>query len=163
MAKFDAGQAVERLEYDFTAYDGGKGPIQEPTTGRVNSFFANSKALIKEIKTMKGMAESLEGVNLEDLSDEDSAKVFSQIDEASDGAQLLQRRTVENLALLCGAEWVENPPESESEEHNPEPELIGGNPSFDELNALPYRVLQAFSEWLIKEIQPKKKTPAGKR
>jgi hypothetical protein len=157
MAKFDAGKAVEKLEYDFTAYDGGKGPIKEPTTGRVNSFFANSKALIHEVRQIKGMAEQLEGVDIESLSDEDSAKVLGQIDEASAGAEIFQRRTVENLALLCGAEWVEGA------EPDDEPELVGGAPSFDDLGLLPYRVLQAFSEWLIQQIQPKKKTPASRR
>jgi hypothetical protein len=156
MAKFNAATAVEKLEYDFTHYNGGKGGINEPTTGRVNSFFANSKALIKEVREIKGMAEQLEGVDIDSLSDEDSAKVLNQIDEASAGAELFQQRTVENLALLCGAEWVEG------DEKTP-PELVGGAPSFDELSRLPYRVLQAFSEWLIQQIQPKRRTPASKR
>lgn len=162
MAKFDAKTAVEKLEYDFTSYDGGKGPIKEPTTGRVNSFFANSKALINEVRSLKGVAEQFEGVDVEALSDEESAAMFSKIDEASAGAEIFQRRTVENLALLCGAEWVESPPEDEATEPI-EPELVGGAPSFEELNQLPYRVLQAFSEWLIQQIQPKKRTPAMKR
>lgn len=154
MAKFDAGTAVETLDYDFTAFGGGEGTISEPTTGQVNGFFKDMKKMIKEVKALQKQAKGLEAVDLEeDLTDEQVAETMGKMDEAEAGADQFQHRTIEALARLCGASWEVN--EADPEDRT----LVGGSPSMEQLQTLPYRHLQAFSEWLMGEIRPKKTTP----
>lgn len=149
MAKFNAGQAVERLEYDFTDFGGSTGVVAEPTTGQVNAFFKAMKDTMKEAKALQ--AAGLTDLNIEEMDEQQLAETLGKVDEASEGAEALQRRSVENLSILCGAQ--------RDEDGN----ITGGSPTFAELDALPFRVLQAFSTWLVDEIRPKGKGPAGKR
>lgn len=150
MAKFDAATAVELLEYDFSKYGGTKGEVQEPTTGKVSDFFNNMRAVIQEVRALQGSAGDLQSP-AEDMSEEEIAQRMAAIEEASEGAQHFQQRTIELLAELCGAEW-----EDRGED---ERVLVGGAPSLDDLSRLPYRVLQAFSRWIVESIRPKETTP----
>lgn len=150
MAKFDAGAAVEPMEFDFTAYGGSKGVIPEPGTGAVNQFTKRTKAMLKEVKNMQGLAAEAE--KMEDLTDEEMAEQMGKIDEVEEGANRLQEATITNLALLCGAK------ESKDDEGNTV--IVGGSPGVEELRLLPFRVLQAFSTWLMGEIRPKRTAPA---
>lgn len=152
MAKFDAGTAVERLEYDFTAYGGGAGNIHEPTTKDVNRFFKQMKGLMKDVNRLRSSAEAMEDVELENMDDDALAEKMASIDKAEEGASEFQGKTIEYLAELCGAKRDEETGE-----------VTGGEPSIDDLRLLPYRVLQAFSAWLMEEIKPKRTTPGTKR
>lgn len=161
MAKFDAGTAVEKLEYDFSAFGGGIGDIQEPTTGQVSYFFKEMKKMIKEVRALtKGAGEADDS----EMSDEEMAEHIAKMDENAKGAEQYQEQSVELIAELCGAKWVDKPNVDQPSEG---PEVIhqvleGGAPSLAELQALPHRHLQAFSTWLIAEISPKKGTPGTK-
>jgi len=162
MAKFNAATAVESLDYDFTAYGGGEGVVPEPSTGAVNTFFNNMKILAKEVTALSELAKE---VDVEGMTDEDLAKHMASIDEAQAGAEHYQRKTIENLAELCGGvrEFEEIHTESAEEPVTKIETVVGGSPSVDDLSKLPYRVLQAFSQWLMGEIRPKKTTPGTKR
>lgn len=154
MAKFDAGTAVESLEYDFTKFGGGSGEITEPSTAAVNIFFKNMRSLMGEVKGLQAEAEALSKV--EDMSDEEMLKQVDKMEEATEGASKYQTRTMEMIAELCGAKW-------EPEDAKPEDKvLVGGSPSFEDLQKLPFRHLQAFNKWLIEQIQPKRATPGSK-
>lgn len=153
MAKFDAGTAVERLEYDFTTYGGSEGFISEPSTGRVNDFMASMRGMMKNIKSLQSSAKKFE--NVEEMDDEALADSLGDIDEASDAASEFQNRSIEFLAILCGAERIVHEDGSVT--------IEGGEPSYDDLQRLPHRVLQAFTQWLMQEIRPKKEAPATKR
>ena len=131
MAKFDAGVAVEALEYDFTAYGGKEGRIPEPTTRLVNDFFDEMRGLLQEAQRAKSAAE---GVQLEEMSEEEMAGALDKVDEGMAATTNFQERTVKAIAILCQ-----------------------DSPSADELMALPYRVLSQFNQWLIGEIAPKSK------
>lgn len=48
MAKFDAALAVSKLEYDLTAYGGGKGCIPEPSDTDVESLFDSLADMLPE-------------------------------------------------------------------------------------------------------------------
>lgn len=155
MAKFDAGTAVEELEFDFTKFGGGSGEIAEPSTAGVNNFFRGLRGLMGEVKGMQAEAEAL--TNVEDMSDEDMLKQVDKIEEATEGASKYQTRTMELIAELCGAKWL-------PEDAKPEDKVLtGGSPSFEQLSTLPFRHLQAFNKWLIEQIQPKRETPGSKR
>lgn len=156
MARFDAGTAVDTLDYDFKAYGGSVGTIHEPSTGSVNRFFKNMKAMVKEVNALNTTVKDLK---VEELSDEELESAMVKMDEAEAGASVYQTRSIEYIAELCGAtrETVEDP-------ENPGRmiEVVnGGTPSVDDLTLLPYRVLQAFSTWLVGEIRPKKAPTAG--
>ncbi len=158
MSKFVAGTAVERLEYDFSDFDGGTGYIPEPTRAQVKSYFRGAKALMKEVSSLRDVA-NVE--NADDLSDEQVAELMDKVDEAEEKSDEYHLRMIGLVAELCGAEKVEV-----TAEESPEPvrtEYKGGSPTYDELERLPFRVFQAFSQWLILEIQPKKTTPDMKR
>lgn len=154
MAKFDAGLAVEALEYDFSAYGGRKGTIPEPSTVKVNQFFDDMREFLKEARALAGNQDEDDGPELEELSEEEVAGALDDMDEKIASAAGYQAKTVEAVAVLCGAERLSNP---KWEEDNDEPEYVveGGAPSLDDLNTLPYRVLAAFNKWLIQEITPK--------
>lgn len=153
MGKFKPSEHVDRLEYDFTDYGGKEGVIPEPSTGRVNTFFASMKAMMKDVQALQATAKDLEAdIDIEDMTDEAMIEKMSKVDEAETGAVEFQQRSIENLAILCGGN------------RNEETGVVeGGSPDMDEFAKLPYRVLQAFSSWLMGEIRPKKTTPAGKR
>lgn len=137
MAKFNAGVAVEKLEYDFTDFGGKEGVVPEPSIAQTNAFFKNMKGLVKNVKSLKSGLGDLE---LEELSDDDMIDQMGKVDELEAEVSEFQAKSIEYLAELCSH-----------------------TPSVDELSALPYRVLQAFSTWLVQEIQPKRTTPASKR
>lgn len=137
MAKFDAGLSVESLDYDFTAFGGKEGTIQEPSTAKVNTFFNRMKELMREVSAMQSKFQDLED---DDLDGEALADKIGQVEEATAGAEEYQSKSIQYLAELCG-----------------------NSPSVEELEMLPYRVLTAFTQWLVGEIRPKKDTPVGKR
>lgn len=159
MGKFDAATAVEDLEYDFTKYGAGSGTIVEPSSGQVNGFFRGLRDIISEIRGLQTLAGDLD----EDTSPEELAEKMGQVEEASEGASRLQQRTMELIAEMCGATWQEvpDPDPGDLAEGDKPPTikaLVGGEPSFDQLEKLPFRVLQAFNQWLMGEIAPKKTT-----
>jgi len=152
MAKFKAAEAVESLEFDFeTVGNGAKGVIPEPSTGLVNGFMKNMKDLVREASNLSRQAKGLQELDEDALEGDLLEKHMAQIDEFSAEADKFQDKSVEYLAILCGAEW------NEEAEH-----YEGGSPSLEDLRSLPYRHLQAFSMWLMGEIRPKKEQPAGK-
>lgn len=149
MAKFDSATAVELLEFDFSKHGGSKGEVQEPTTGQVNRFFGEMRQVIHEVRGMQGKTADL-GTSMEDLTEEEIAERMAAIEEATEGAEHYQQRTVELLAQLCGAEWTDDGEDARV--------LVGGSPSYEDLSKLPYRVLQAFSRWMVESIRPKETT-----
>lgn len=158
MAKFNAATAVESLDWDFTAFGGGEGTIAEPTTGAVNKFTSNVKGMLKEVKALQKSAKDLEGLaDIEEMDEAELAEKMGKIDEASEGAETFQRMTLEHLAELCGAKRETYP--TQEGDGDPGYRFVGGSPSLEQLETLPYRHLQAFSQWLMGEIRPKKTTP----
>lgn len=151
MGKFIPSEHVERLEYDFTEYGGSTGTITEPSTGAVNGFFKSMKSMMKEVNALKKVVEDLD---IEEMDSDALAERMAKVDEAEAGASIFQQRTIELIAELCGAKRVENEDGSYT--------VTGGSPSVDDLSKLPYRVLQAFNGWLVREISPKKATPGMK-
>jgi hypothetical protein len=137
MSKFDAGTAIEALEFDFTAYGGSEGVIPEPSSGSVKTYFRSMKDLAKEARKFKGIADSLG--NVDDLTDDEISERMASIEEAEEGADQLADMQKRALADLCS-----------------------GTPSYEELGQLPYRVFQAFNRWLVSEINPKKEAPGSK-
>lgn len=162
MAKFNAGAAVEKLQYDFTDFNGPEGDIMEPSTGRVNAYFDGMKALMKDVNTLRKSAG--EEPDFDSMTEEDMAEAVGKMDEATAQVGDYQRRSVQLLAHLCGGEWEEQKVEdADGNVLRTDQIVVGGSPDFETLNDLPFRVLSAFTQWLIQEIRPNQKAPAGKR
>lgn len=153
MGKFDAATAVEALEYDFTAYGGSKGQIQEPSTGAVNAFFNNMKAMFKEVKGLQALA----NVDVEELDEGQMGDLVGKMEDVGDISSKFQEHSTGALAELCGATWV---PDEDAEDPKEQGHYEGGSPTHEDLKKLPFRVNQAFTQWLMAEIRPKKTTPA---
>lgn len=136
---FNAGEVLEPLDYDFSAFGGPVGTVPEPSTGDVRGYFKAMKDMAKEARKYKDIEAKLGDVD--DLTDEELADRMATLDEAEEGVNELQRLQKEALAGLCS-----------------------NQPSFDELDRLPHRVFQAFNTWLVGEIAPKKDRsgPQGK-
>lgn len=88
MAKFDAGKAVEPMEYDFTAFGGTAGIIPEPSNKQVEDFFNAIGKMAKDLglgedtkdpQVRARLAEFMAG-----LTDEDIAKYKEDVAKAVD-------------------------------------------------------------------------------
>lgn len=75
MSKFDAGTAVDRMEYDFTAYGGGSGVIPEPSTGQVNQFFKTIRKIVNEANA------SLKVDDPSEMSNEETAAAIASMSD----------------------------------------------------------------------------------
>ena len=153
MAKFNAATAVERMEYDFTEYGGGEGVIPEPTTQAVNEFFSEARAIMKRAKELQARVQG-DRAEVSDLNNEEAIEALSNLaDEAGDLTNQVQDDMARAISILCGAQWVGE---------NGSATLVGGSPTADQLKTLPFRVMQAFSTWIMEEIRPKKVAPGTK-
>jgi hypothetical protein len=123
---FDAGKAVEPLDFDFTAFGGPEGVIPEPSTGQVDDFFDELKSLAHEAKGMLAMADKKK---TGEMSEQDAVEFLSTLDD--DMVQKFRDRMINALDKLCG-----------------------GTPSRTDIEALPYRVLNAFNAWLGGALRP---------
>lgn len=75
MPKFDAREAVEALDYDFSYYDGPVGTTPEPSDHSFQKFAAKqSKLMIEADKLQKDM----EKAEKEDRLDEDTLDAFQK-------------------------------------------------------------------------------------
>jgi hypothetical protein len=131
MAKFDAGTAVEPMEFDFAKYKGGTGEIPEPTTGLVNDFFVGMRGLIKDARELAG--DDVASMDFEAMDGEELAAAFDKMDEKTATAMEFQKKSIALMSELCQ-----------------------GSPDAEALGKLPLRVLRAFNQWLLGEINPKK-------
>ena len=146
MAKFDAAEAVEVLEFDFTRYGGMKGVIPEPSTKKVETFNVEMRAFAQEMRdTLSGATGGMDLKALADMKDEDFDegdldKVVDAIESIPDDMFSQQQ---ERLSGALGR-------------------LCSGTPDQDQLMRLPFRVFTAFNKWIVGEIRPEKGTPATK-
>ena len=159
MAKFDAGAQVERLEYDFTAYAGPKGMIPEPSTETINEYFNRTKTLMQGMQEIRNLTKD---IDLDEMTEEQVNEVLAKLGEEDPGklSAELMLKTKQNIAILCGGKAME-PPEGSPE--GTLPVFSGGSPTYEEIEALPPRVFNAFQVWLVGEVTPKKAARATKR
>lgn len=139
MAKFDAANAVEAMDFDFSAYGGPIGVIPEPSNGQVDAFFKTAKALAKSMKDKTG-------VSPEDADKEMSAaevqEVIASMTESEDDDAFAEYEEQMTAAIA---------------------ELCSHFPSQDDIKRLPFRIRTAFMSWLVGELRPESTRPGTKR
>lgn len=123
---FDAAEAVAPLDYDFRPFSNVHGVIPEPSTGDVEGFFQALRGMAAEVRELMGNAQQMQDG---ELNDEDAAETISKMDDNM--VAKFQDRLIDAIAGLTN-----------------------GTPSKEEIGALPYRVLGAFSAWLGGELRP---------
>ena len=72
MAKFDAGAAVERLDYDFTAYGGPTGTVPEPSEGQIDALLDRLRSAMPDLPadaTQAQVAEATRDMKLAEQSE----------------------------------------------------------------------------------------------
>lgn len=127
MAKFNAATAVESLDYDFTAYKpDAVGVVPEPTTKQIQAYF---DAVRNIAKTMQSLKSDVEQANSGNLPDEEVAAILSKMEELD--IATYQDEMKDATVALCS-----------------------GTPSREDLDVLPFRVLQAFMQWITGEFRP---------
>lgn len=131
MAKFDAGKAVEALEYDFTTVPGGKGKgtVPEPSTKDMEKF---QKAFSRINRDAVAVSDEVEKAL------KDGGNLTEEAEEA------FEKRSEELAAELDKAVA----------------KLCSDSPSVDEMSSLPFRHKQAFATWLLGEFSPEAGKPA---
>lgn len=137
MGGFDAGQQVERLNYDFSTltdpdgkpYSDAKGIIPEPSSGEVQDLLEKLIAAGKDA-----------GLDAEDLTG-----TPQQVALALAGADREQLDRMKDALLDAIGEFTK------------------GHPTRDEIAALPHRLQDAFIGWLLGEFTDPFDSPTGTR
>lgn len=134
MPSFNAGSVVDPLDYDFTAFNGGKGTIAEPTDAQVGDFMQGMRDLMREAREITGAA----GVDMSDATLAELGVALDQLD--SEVYQDFARKMGRLHAGLCGAQ-----------------------PTYEDIMAVPVRIRNLFFAWLSGEVMnPEAKSGAGK-
>lgn len=89
MAGFDAGTAVDPLDFDFTAYGGPKGTIPEPTEKALEGFIKETRKIASEF----GSSKDRESLTPEEMVEE-MDRLSSSMPEATS-------RLADAAAALC--------------------------------------------------------------
>lgn len=134
MPSFNAGSVVDPLDYDFTAFNGSKGVIAEPTDAQVGDFMQGLRDLLKEAREITGAA----GIDMSQATIEDLGVALDQLD--SEMYQDFNRKQGRLHAGLCGAQ-----------------------PTYEDIMAVPVRIRNLFFAWLQQNVMnPEVKSSGGK-
>lgn len=125
MGSFNAAAAVEPLEYDFTAYmDGVQGVIPEPSQGQVSAYFREIAEAVDEVKGLREKVAAIQNENGE--VDEENVDVAELMEE------MKSFNMDETLGKITRATAT----------------LCSDQPSYEQIDGLPFRVRQAFIKWV---------------
>lgn len=149
---FTAGDVVEPLEWDFTAFGTpeDKGIIPEPSTTAVDLFGARYRGLMQQL--------------YDTIAQDDTAVLNETTDEAAH--RILEQARKPLLQRLD--EWSERTslPSEDAERINDEmtrilADVCGGSPTEAQIRLLPSRLIRLFIGWLNEELSnPKLKDGA---
>lgn len=137
---FKAKDVVEALDYDFHPHVDARGVIAEPSTKQIRQLQSRQRAAVQRL-----------GYDLDEDDETQTAnilKIMSSLDD--DQLREIQDEQIDAVSEVCGCEY-----DADAEEWS------GGNPSRDEIVALPFRLQQAFFGWLMGEIFDPEATAVG--
>lgn len=124
---FDASKVVAPLDWDFTAFEGGKGVIPEPTDKQIDTFFQD---LIKMSKTLMEKA----GIeNAGEVSPEELLLTMADMPEGTPGVGVMAM--LDEMAKIFA-------------------KLCQNKPSATQIKKLPMRIRMRFFVWLATELRP---------
>lgn len=89
MPAFDAGRVVEKLEYDFRAFEGGAGVIPEPSDKQLGEFMEGLKKIATDVQKLvpdvDGMPDNPTPADVEVLLDKVDADTYVTVMEQMAG------------------------------------------------------------------------------
>jgi hypothetical protein len=129
---FNSGTVVEPLDYDFTSHKGRKGVIKEPSDKQIAEYMTGIKVLVKTLQ--EKLPEGMVGAT--DLAITD---LMSAVDD-------LDPEVVINFHQEMAGMFSR---------------LCSGDPSKDELLALPIRIRVVFYAWLQREVMSPEVVPGA--
>lgn len=130
MAGFNAAEVVEALDFDFTAFNGPRGTVPEPSSKQVKRFFNTIRDLSIEIR--RASKDFDEDAIIEDA--EAASIALSALDGASEE---YNDKMHASIVAVCSNVF-----------------------SQEDFARMPYRVQNAFTSWLVEQIRPEGATPA---
>jgi hypothetical protein len=153
MASFDAGGVVEPLDYDFTAMAaaphnitglaGVKGTIREPTTVQVQTWLTANAKEMQRLRQEAG-----------DAPPEPAPDADPELPDAAVTDALLAKLAEVDPKKVQAARLRQAKIYSA---------LCSGEPTPEHLALLPHRIMNAFADWISKEVlDPEAVTGAGK-
>lgn len=153
---FDAGNAVPKLEYDFTRYKGGKGVSPEPSTESLAEFAREWRTMIEAIVRVKKSLALSEASKLEGRpAEEKMAEV--ELWAAMDWREAQAILGDELTALSPPAETIEL-----SEKQAELCARVFDNvPSVEDILKLPGRVRTAYYGWVVGQLLDPEAVAAG--
>lgn len=131
MPAFNASAAIEPLEYDFAPYQPEvKGVIPEPSEEQVQTYFKAVTKAAEGVRHLRATADKVQQGGEIDGDNPDVAALMEEM-ENFDMAGML-RSITEAVADLCS-----------------------GQPTADQIQALPFRVRQEFVKWVGSQFRSK--------
>ncbi|HTJ67547.1 MAG TPA: hypothetical protein VL551_08475 [Actinospica sp.] len=131
MAGFNAEAVVEPLDYSFRPHVDKAGTIKEPTDRQIAAYLAGVKKLIKDYRGQ--LPDDLIGGST------DMAAVLSAVEDLD--AEVTVRFNADMAGLFA--------------------DLCSGDPSKDDILALPPRIRAVFARWLQQEVMAPEAAPGG--
>lgn len=132
---FVLADVVEPLHYDLTPY-GPVGTVPEPSQKLIDAWNLENAKINQENR-------------LDIAPDAKPADIAAAIVAAAEKSPEVNQRAIESYARLCGAV-----PKQITRNKTKVTVWEGGSPTYDELQALPYRAAAAFYGWLTGELRP---------
>jgi hypothetical protein len=122
---FDAAIVVQPLDWDFSAFGGGKGVVPEPSDKAIDTLFKDLAKVTQEMLSKAGVTELAQDASAE--------QVMQSLSDLPDGLGIEKMVSgfTKAFAKMCQ-----------------------NQPSAIQLNKLPMRVRMRFYIWLIQEIRP---------
>lgn len=134
---FNAADAVEPLGWDFTKFGGTAGDTPEPSIDQIGEFWKGYGAY------MRAQRDRIQKYT-------DRLTEIEKIQDASKRQEALAEAEAEYEAMQAGV--VEERRKQRAEIFSA---LCSNQPSYDEIFALPGRILDAYESYLLDEMSPK--------
>lgn len=122
---FNAGEVVKPLDWDFTAFEAGKGTVPEPSDRDIERLFQDLSKVSREVMGIAGLGEAAENADPERVM-----QAMADMPEELGISKLVAGFT-KAFAKLCKDQ-----------------------PTAIQLNKLPMRVRMRFYMWLAEELRP---------
>lgn len=147
MAGFKADEAVEKLEWDFTRYNGGRGVSGEPSHEALVRFQRKYGAFVEALRRYGQAIQLREQKRLDAMSEEERRAELERL-AASSFEDLRAEAWEQGMALLPDEERAGRVREMTEMVA----EVFENNPSVEQIEKLPGRVRAAYFGWVVGQL-----------
>lgn len=144
MAAFDAGTALDPMDWDFSKYDAGTGTVPEPSDVEIERFLKKYRVMATSV--MQNAAAQL------DQQMRDDIKKRAKVVEDQENAQVLSLDDALEVMKQVDITAADVSPAIVNAMADLVVTITKGSPSKEQLLKLPNRVRGAFYGWLIGQL-----------